>query len=429
MTPAEPSPRSLRGLVAVLATSAAALSANRMLAIAVPWFVLSTTGSAAKTGLVVFCQLGPYVVSQALSGPLIDRIGPKRISVVGDLISMTAMAVAPVLYLAGALPLGALAALMAVVGAADGPSNAAKSVFVPSVTRAARAPLERGTGLTGAVERTATTVGPAIAGAVIAGFGNVCALWVAAALFGLASVIVATTLHDPVPELHQPDVERVEGYLGQLRQGADFLRKEGLLRAIVAMVAVTNLLDQAFMAVLLPVWAMASGYGPEAVGLVVSVFGAASVVAALAAGRDGRPAAAPGRVSDRFRDRWRAPVRGDGARDPVVGGACGARRRRVRFGLHQPDHRRGDLRANPCRTVGAGQDPHPGAGLVRDPLRRAAGCRPGHGGRTVRRAVDRRRWLPGGCRAAGDAEGVVTDGTHVGGGERAAKRQHGRSTV
>lgn len=277
------SPRSLRGLVGVLCASGAALSANRLLSIALPWFVLTTTGSATKTGLVVFAQLGPYVVSQALTGPVIDRIGPRRISIVGDVVSMTAMTIAPLLYLTISLPLWALMVLMAVVGTADGPSNAAKGVFIPSVTRAARAPLERGTGLAGAVERTATTVGPAIAGLVVAGFGSVYALWVAAGLFGLASLIVTTTLTDPVAEASVPGAAPVDGYFARLKEGAAFLRKEGLLRAIVAMVAVTNLLDQAFMAVLLPVWARSSGYGPAAVGLVVSVFGASSVIAALAA--------------------------------------------------------------------------------------------------------------------------------------------------
>lgn len=280
-------PRSLRGLVGVLSASAAALSANRLLSIALPWFVLTTTGSATKTGLVVFAQMLPYVVSQALAGPLIDRVGPKRISVTGDLVSMTAMAIAPLLYLTATLPLWALMALMGVVGAADGPSNAAKGVFVPSVTRAAHAPLERGTGLTGAVERTATTVGPAIAGVVVAGFGSIYALWVAAVLFGLASLVVTTTLTDPVVDAPDPGLNPPQGYVGQLKEGADFLRREPLLRAIVAMVAVTNLLDQAFFAVLLPVWARSSGYGAETVGLVVTVFGAASVGAALLAAMTG----------------------------------------------------------------------------------------------------------------------------------------------
>ncbi|MGI8578593.1 MAG: MFS transporter [Nocardioidaceae bacterium] len=280
VTAIEPQPRSLRGLGGVLSANAAAWSATRLLSIALPWFVLSTTGSATQTGLVVFCQMGPYVVSQVLSGPLIDRIGPKRISVACDVTAMVAMGAAPLLYLSGALQLWVLMALMAVVGAADGPSNAAKGVFVPSATRAARMSLERGTGLTGAVERTATTAGPAIAGVVIAAFGSVYALWAAAALFGFGALIVATTLTNPIPEEH---LEPTEGYVRQFREGANFLRNEGLLRAIVGMVAVTNLLDQAFIAVLLPVWAKASGHGPEAVGLVVSVFAAASIIASLAA--------------------------------------------------------------------------------------------------------------------------------------------------
>lgn len=130
-------------------------------------------------------------------------------------------------------------------------------------------------------------MGPAIAGLVVATFGSVYALWVAAALFGLAAVIVATTLTNPVPDPREPGAAGAESYLQRLRQGADFLRGEGMLRAIAAMVAVTNLLDQAFIAVLLPVWARASGYGPEAMGLVVSIFGAASVIAARVAAGTG----------------------------------------------------------------------------------------------------------------------------------------------
>ncbi len=49
------------------------------------------------------------------------------------------------------------------------------------------------------------------------------------------------------------------------------------------MLVATNLLDQAFMAVLLPVWALESGYGAETVGLVVSVFAGTSILAALLA--------------------------------------------------------------------------------------------------------------------------------------------------
>ncbi|MDO0928859.1 MFS transporter [Streptomyces sp. TG1A-8] len=279
----ETGPRVLRGLVGMLSANAAALSANRVLSIALPWFVLTTTGSVGKTGLVAFCQIVPYVIAQALAGPVIDRLGPKRISVAGDLASTVAMATAPLLYLTGHLSFGLLLALLAVVGAADGPANGAKGLFVPSATRAARVPIERGTGLSAAVERTATTVGPALAGVVVTAFGSLYALWVTAALFAVSALVVSTTLSDPVPEPHETPVEEADSYLTRLRQGAAFLRDAKLLRSIVGMLAMTNLLDQAFMSVLLPVWAKESGNGAEAVGLVVSVFAATSIVAALAA--------------------------------------------------------------------------------------------------------------------------------------------------
>jgi MFS family permease len=105
-----------RGLAGVLAAQAVAWTGTRLSAIALPWFVLTTTGSAARTGLVVFAEMAPYLVLQVLSGPVIDRIGSRRISIVGDLVSMGTVALIPLLYAADALRFGPLLALVAVVG-------------------------------------------------------------------------------------------------------------------------------------------------------------------------------------------------------------------------------------------------------------------------------------------------------------------------
>lgn len=283
--PGQP-PRSWRGLIGLLSSYGATLSANRMISIAVPWFVLTSTGSVADTGLVVFCQIAPFAVVQVLAGPLIDRLGARRISIAGDLVATAAMVSVPLLHLAHALPLWALMALMALEGAADGPSSTAKSTFLPSAAQAARTPIERGTGLITAVERTATTVGPAAAGGLVALIGAANVLWFSAALFAISAVIVTGTLADPEPDPADPakgNSKETEPYLTRLRQGAAFLRREDLLRTIVGMLVVTNLLDQSFFAVLLPVWARHSGYGVQTVGLVISVFGATSIIAAIAA--------------------------------------------------------------------------------------------------------------------------------------------------
>ena len=280
------STRSLRGLIGVLGAQAASFSANRLLLIAVPWFVLTTTGSVTKTGLIAFFQITPFLVAQTLAGPLIDRLGPRRVSIVGDAVSLAAAVTVPLLYAADALPLWALMALIAILGAGEGPATAAKAVFIPSVTRAANAPLERGTGLSAAVERTAVVLGPAAAGVVVNAFGGARAFWLAAALFGIAAVVTMATLADPPPDPTDATKDAA-GYFARMREGATFLRGEGLLRAIVGMLLVTNLLDQAAITVLLPVWARNSGHGVGTVGLVVSIFGATSIPAALVAARYG----------------------------------------------------------------------------------------------------------------------------------------------
>lgn len=276
----EAPPRNWRGLAGVLTAQGVAWTGTRFSAIALPWFVLTSTGSAAQTGLVVFAELAPYVVAQLLSGPVIDRIGPRRISIVGDLVSMCTVALVPLLYAVDALPFAVLLGLVAVVGAFRGPSDAAKSVFIPDVTKAARVPLERGTGLAGTIERLASTVGPAVAGLVVAAIGGAYALVITAVLFGLGAVLIAsTTSHKGALVEEQPK----ERYLTSLRAGASFLRRERLLRSIAGMVAMTNLLDAAWVSVLLPVWARDNGYTPAVIGLLVGVMAGFSILSSIAA--------------------------------------------------------------------------------------------------------------------------------------------------
>ena len=102
----EPSARpSQRPLVAMLVASGISLVGTRLSAIALPLFVLITTGSATRTGLVAFAEMAPYVVMQALAGPLTDRVGPRRISILSDLVSAAVVAFIPVLHAMGRLQL------------------------------------------------------------------------------------------------------------------------------------------------------------------------------------------------------------------------------------------------------------------------------------------------------------------------------------
>ncbi|MER7812022.1 MFS transporter [Streptomyces sp900116325] len=284
--------RSLRPLGGVLAAMAVSLTGTRVSAVALPWFVLVTTGSAAQTGLVAFCEMTPYVVVKAFTGPLVDRIGPRTISWTTDLASATAAAAVPVLHALNLLSFPFLLILVALIGAARGPGDLAKEVMVPEAAERGRVPLERATGLTGVTERLASTIGPAVGGSLVALLGPLTGLVVNAGCFALGSVIIGLALPRGMGHAAEgtPSQAGAEpGYWRRFGEGFTFLRNEPLLLTVIVMVAITNLLDAAFAAVLMPVWAQESGNGPTAIGLASSVLGAAAVggslIAAMAAHR------------------------------------------------------------------------------------------------------------------------------------------------
>ncbi|WP_404815478.1 MFS transporter [Streptomyces thermolineatus] len=288
-------PRSLRPLAGVLTAMAVSLTGTRISAVALPWFVLVTTGSATRTGLVAFCEMAPYVVVKAFAGPLIDRTGPRTVSWTTDSVSAAAVGLVPLLHALDLLTFPLLLALVAVVGAVRGPGDLAKEVMVPEAAEHGRVPLERATGMSGVAERLASTAGPAAGGTLVALTGPMAGLVVNAVSFALGSVIIALFLprgtghgtgHGGAADQGQegaPADGKEPGYWRRLGEGFAFLKRDRLLLTVIAMISVTNLLDAAFQTVLVPVWAKEYGGGPAAIGLVGSAWGTAAVGGSLIA--------------------------------------------------------------------------------------------------------------------------------------------------
>jgi MFS family permease len=272
-------------LIGFLLSEAVSWTGTRLSMIAVPWLVLTTTGSAARTGLVAFAEMAPLVISKAASGPVIDRVGARRISVGCDLLSVLAVGLVPVLHAAGALSFDALLVLVAVAGALRGPGDSAKAALVPAIADHAQVPLERVTGLSGAIERSATFVGAAAAGGLVVWLGVVNALAVDAASFGVCALLLGVSARGVGSPVTAPEAspEGRTSYGAEWRRGWDFLRRDGVLLAVALMVATTNLLDQSFSVVLLPVWARERGHGVAAVGEYFAIWAAASAVGAVTA--------------------------------------------------------------------------------------------------------------------------------------------------
>jgi MFS family permease len=277
-----------RPLWGYLTAEAISATGTRVSMIAVPWFVLTSTGSATRTGLVAFAEMAPMVVLQALSGPLIDRLGARRVAIFCDLVSVMVVGTIPALHLLHVLSFPLLLVLVALAGSLRGPGEAAKHSMLPAVVEQAQVPTERVTGLAGAVERTASMAGAALAGGLVALVGPTNALTVDAGSFLLSGLVLALTtrgMRAPTGPLVDAalDTPAPTSYLAELRDGWRFMRGDVVLMGIGAMVAITNLLDQAWSSVLVPVWARNSGYGVTAVGLLGAVFGGAAIIGSVAA--------------------------------------------------------------------------------------------------------------------------------------------------
>lgn len=261
---------SRRPFVALLAADAVSTTGTAMTLLAIPWFVLQTTGSAAQTGVIGACETVPLVLAAALGGPAIDRLGARRVTVVSDLLSALGVALVPLLHATVGLRFWQLCLVVAAVGLFRAPGETARHVLVPGLVRLAGVPLERATSAYDGVSRGARMVGAPLAGALIAVFGAADVLLVDAGTFVVSALLVWTQ----VPSSLRPAVQAAgEPYLRQLREGLRAVRRDRLIAGITAMLLVTNMLDAASAGVLLPVYAREVLGSSVALGVLFGCFG------------------------------------------------------------------------------------------------------------------------------------------------------------
>src|ERR1044071_2953457 len=92
-----------RSIVALLTGEFVSRLGSQFTTLELPWFVLVTTGSASKMGLVFPVQLAPLVLFGIPSSVLVDRLGPQRWMVTMDLLRAPVVALVPLLHEVGGL--------------------------------------------------------------------------------------------------------------------------------------------------------------------------------------------------------------------------------------------------------------------------------------------------------------------------------------
>jgi MFS family permease len=267
-------------ILSLLTANAISLVGNVLSAIAIPWFVLQTTGSAAQTGITGFFTILPVVLAGLFGGTLVDRLGYKRTSIIADIASGVTTALIPLLYLTIGLEFWPLMALVFLGALLDAPGSTARNALLPELAELAQMPIERATSLIHIIERGSRLIGAPLGGLLIALMGTENVLWLDAASFFISAGIIAVTIkvHRPA----QPEEEQKSGsYFGELREGLRFIYNDKLMLAIVIMIMVTNFMDAVFSGVVQPVF-VKQVYGEALdLGLLIAANGGGAVIGAL----------------------------------------------------------------------------------------------------------------------------------------------------
>lgn len=272
-------------LVALFVANAVSMTGSVLTLIAIPWFVLQTTGSAARAGLTAFASALAVVIASLFGGALVDRLGHRRTSILGDLTSGTAVALVPVLYYTVGLAFWQLLVLVFFANVFDAPGTTARTSLVPTVAESAGVSLERASATLQVVQRGARLVGAPSAGALIAILGTSRLLWVDAATFGFSALVIGLAISSPAVSMAPSEDTAVSGgYLHQVREGFRYIGQDRLTRAIVLTVMVTNFLDAPLFSVIMPVYAKRVLGSAVDLGLMVSAFGGGAVIGALGFG-------------------------------------------------------------------------------------------------------------------------------------------------
>lgn len=270
------------GMRALLGAVLISSIGEAMVIVAVPWFVLETTGSAARTGVLLAVGAVASGLAGMLAGPLVDRWGFKRMAVTAYVFGGAAAACIPVLHHLGRLDFATLIGLAAAASVLDVPGVAAVTGLVPGLAGAARMPLERGNALLGGVHQTAQLAGVPLGGLATATLGTDAVLAMDALGCLLAALVISAgvpssratrpALDDRVPETSDPPPV-VCAYLDEIRVGLRLLWRERLVRALACSGAAFNALDSGLAGVLLVIYAHRELGSAAALGVMLTAFG------------------------------------------------------------------------------------------------------------------------------------------------------------
>ena len=258
-------------IAALVAAEAISATGSQLTYLALPWFVLTTTGSPSRMALVVAAEVLPWALLGIPAGAVAARVGLKRTLVACNLCWVPLVGLIPALHYAGALSFGLLLMLAALMGALWPAYLASQHALLPGLVGEDKRAVAQASALLFSSMRMTYMVGPAFAGLLIALWGAPTVLFIDAASFLVAALLLVSFL--PAGE-RVPEAQRFAGVLAGVR----FLARDPFLRPLTAAQVISQAAFQALV-IALPVLAFVEyGKSPGIAGLLLAAWGGGALV-------------------------------------------------------------------------------------------------------------------------------------------------------
>lgn len=277
----------------LFAGTSLSLLGDQFALIATPWLVLQLTGDPVMLGIVLALEGLPRAAFMLIGGAISDRLSPRRLMLIADLIRLVLTALMAMAVFAGAIEIWMVLLFALGFGVVAGFSVPAENSIVPLLVH--KNDLQAGNALMMGVGQIAGFVGPSLAGIIIgmtaqslAGVGMAYGI---DALSFAVSALCLFFIKGARPLAGQD--EAGEGVFAAIHAAFDFVRNDSALRLMFMMLAAINFLLIGPLLIGIPLLAKTRlPEGAMAFGLLMSGFSVGNLIGFIAAGALPRPGSA-----------------------------------------------------------------------------------------------------------------------------------------
>jgi MFS family permease len=263
-----------RSLLALLTGELVSSLGSQFTALALPWFVLVTTGSPGRMTLVFAVELAPVALLGIPAGSVVQRLGPKASMLLADAARIPIVAAIPFLHEFGGLSFPLILVLAALLGLFSCAYFTCQRLILPAMVGEDEQRLAQANSLVEGMTNTTQLLGPALAGVLIAFLGAANVMWLDAGSFLVAFALIGVAVRVP----REPPVEEAAG--GVLA-GLRYRRRDSL----VARASLSSLVYGFLFRILtasFPVLAYEHYHrNPRVAGLLLSTIGGGQVVGSV----------------------------------------------------------------------------------------------------------------------------------------------------